>query len=73
MAFKRGNLERQVLKLPKDALWCKRCVISNQRPRIIFDDDGICSGCLNTDYKNEVDAEIALENLKPKTLSSDDF
>jgi len=25
------------------------------------------------DYKNEVDAEIALENLKPKTLSLDDF
>lgn len=52
MVFKRGDLEKQVLQLPKEVRWCKRCVMSNQRPRIIFNEDGICSGCLNADYKN---------------------
>ena len=55
MAFKRGNLEKQVLEIPKEVCWCKRCVISNQRPRNIIDNNGICSGCLNTDYKNNHD------------------
>jgi N-acetyl sugar amidotransferase len=52
MGFIRGDLERQVLNLPKDVRWCKRCVVSNQRPRIAFNSDGVCSGCINTDYKN---------------------
>jgi len=58
MSFKRSKLEKQVIEVPKEVKWCKRCVVSNQRPRIIFNDEGICSGCLNTDYKNnEVDWE----------------
>jgi len=56
MTFQRGNIEKQVLEIPKEVKWCKKCVISNQRPRIIFNDEGVCSGCLNTVYKNnEVD------------------
>ncbi len=38
MTYKKGNLEKQVLEIPKEVKWCKKCVISNQRPRIIFDD-----------------------------------
>jgi N-acetyl sugar amidotransferase len=52
MTFQRADLEKQVLDSPKEVKWCTRCVVSNQRPRIIFNDDGVCSGCLNTDYKN---------------------
>ena len=52
MSFIRGGLEQQVPNLPKDVRWCKRCVVSNQRPRITFNSDGICSGCVNSDYKN---------------------
>jgi N-acetyl sugar amidotransferase len=56
MAFNRGNIEKQIKHIPKDVKWCKKCVVSNQRPRIIFDDEGVCSGCRNTEYKNnEVD------------------
>jgi len=52
MKFNKGNLEKQILQLPEEVKWCKRCVISNQRPRIIFNSKGICTGCLNADYKN---------------------
>jgi N-acetyl sugar amidotransferase len=52
MAFNRGNIEKQIQHIPKEVKWCKKCVVSNQRPRIIFDDKGVCSGCRNTEYKN---------------------
>lgn len=55
MAFKRGNLEGQVGGIPKEVRWCKKCVISNQRPRVAFDENGVCSGCENNNYKDSVD------------------
>ncbi len=51
MSYNKSNLEKQVLNVPKKVLWCKKCTISNQRPRVIFDENGVCSGCLNADYK----------------------
>lgn len=35
----------KMYNLPKDVRYCKHCVISNQRPRIVFDEDGICNAC----------------------------
>jgi len=56
MAFNKGNIEKQIQHIPKEVKWCKKCVVSNQRPRIIFDHEGVCSGCRNTEHKNnEVD------------------
>lgn len=52
---KYNKLDKQILKLPKKVIWCKRCVISNQRPRIIFDKKGICSACNNLEYKKKID------------------
>ena len=44
--------------LPADVKFCERCVISNQRPRITFDENGICSACLFSDHKKiEIDWE----------------
>jgi len=64
MAFQRSRLEKQVLNLPKEVRWCKRCAISNQRPRSVFSEEGICSACLNADYKNnEVDWDIREKEL----------
>jgi len=31
--------------LPQEVRFCKKCVISNQRPRIVFDEEGVCSAC----------------------------
>ncbi len=31
--------------LPTEVKFCKKCVISNQRPRIRFDKEGVCSAC----------------------------
>jgi N-acetyl sugar amidotransferase len=37
--------------LPETVQFCKRCVISNQRPRITFDESGVCSACNFSDFK----------------------
>lgn len=31
--------------LPGEVEYCTKCVISNQRPRIAFDDEGVCNAC----------------------------
>jgi N-acetyl sugar amidotransferase len=61
--FKRGNLEKQVLKLPKEVKWCKKCVISNQRPKIIFDNNDICSACNNQEYNKSINWQKREEEL----------
>lgn len=40
--------------LPKTVQFCKKCVISNQRPRIVIDDHGICSACRYFEYKEKI-------------------
>ena len=42
--------------LPKSVKFCKKCTISNQRPRITFDEKGVCSACNFADFKkNKID------------------
>jgi len=64
MAFNRGNIEKQIQHIPKEVKWCKKCVVSNQRPRIIFDQEGICSGCRNAEYKNTVNWNLRERELQ---------
>ena len=40
--------------LPDKVKFCKRCVVSNQRPRIVFDDEGVCSACRFAEHKKNV-------------------
>ena len=49
--------DKQLEQLPKEVTFCKKCVISNQRPRIRWGmkEDGVCSAC---DYAYEKDNEI---------------
>ena len=64
--------------LPNDVKFCKRCVISNQRPNstvefkhtskskkvtILIDDEGLCDACKTADTKNQIDWEKREEEL----------
>ncbi len=47
---------RKLYNLPGEVRYCKKCTISNQRPRIKFDENGICFPCKYNEYKrHEVD------------------
>jgi len=46
--------QKDILKmynLPSEVKFCKKCTISNQRPRISFDESGVCSACNFAEYK----------------------
>ena len=64
MSFKKSHLEKQILQMPEKVQWCKRCVISNQRPRIVFDEEGICSACRVKEYKERIDWKKREQELK---------
>lgn len=64
--------------LPNDVKFCKRCVMSNQRPAseiefkhnintkkktLNFDEEGICDACRNADQKEKIDWEIREQQL----------
>ena len=38
-------LDRQLDGLPEAVSFCTKCVNSNQRPRLKFDENGICDAC----------------------------
>jgi N-acetyl sugar amidotransferase len=47
-------MKRDLVKqynLPLDVRFCKKCTVSNQRPRITFDKHGVCSACNYAEYK----------------------
>ena len=46
---KKNVLERY--NLPSRVVFCKKCVVSNQRPRVTLDQNGICSACNVSSYK----------------------
>ena len=48
------TLDKQLPLLPKEVVFCRNCVVSNQRPRTRFTEDGICSACLWAYEKDHV-------------------
>lgn len=42
---------KKMYNLPSNVKFCKKCTISNQRPRIKFDKNGVCSACNFSEYK----------------------
>jgi N-acetyl sugar amidotransferase len=47
-------MKRDLIKLynlPREVRFCKKCTISNQRPRITFDENGVCSACNFAEFK----------------------
>lgn len=35
--------------------YCSRCIMPDTRPRIVFDDEGVCNACRNTERKERID------------------
>ncbi len=57
MLFEKKDVIKKY-NLPKLVKFCKKCTISNQRPRISFDNNGICSACNFAEFKrNKIDWE----------------
>lgn len=74
MLFKK-TLDKQLEKRPKKVGYCTKCVVSNQRPRITFDENGVCSACGYAHLKHNVinweEKEAMLEDLLDRFRSKD--
>lgn len=49
--------------LPTEVKYCIKCTISNQRPRITFDINGVCSACQFAEHKSRVNWKKREEEL----------
>ena len=55
---------KKIYNLPDEIIFCNTCTISNQRPRISFDEAGICSACNYKKYKkNKIDWKLREKEL----------
>ncbi len=61
--------------LPTEVKFCRKCTISNQRPRITFDKNGVCSACNFKEHKKNdidwLDRERELKELCDKHRRTD--
>lgn len=56
---------QQRYNLPQEVKYCKKCTVSNQRPRITFDENGVCSACNFAEFKkNKIDWDERERELK---------
>lgn len=58
------TIDAQLAELNKEIFFCKKCVTSNQRPRITFDDEGICGACRYAEEKELIDWKSREEQLR---------
>lgn len=74
MLFKH-TLDKQLERLPKTITFCTKCVVSNQRPRITFNENGVCSACQYAHEKHNVinwkEREAKLIDLLDRHRSKD--
>ena len=55
----------KIINPDEKIIYCKKCVMSNQRPQVHFNDEGVCGQCLYAEYKNTlVDWDKREKNLK---------
>ena len=48
----------------KKIFWCKSCINMSTRPRITFDDNGICNACQWREEKKKLDWAKRITELK---------
>ena len=67
----------KMYNLPAEVKYCKKCTISNQRPRITFDEEGVCSACNFAEYKKTKfdwnKREVLLDIAKEERVHKGEF
>jgi N-acetyl sugar amidotransferase len=49
-------VEQAILKSEsQEVLFCSRCTLSNQRPRVVFDRETVCNACRYSERKGQID------------------
>ena len=65
MNIQKNRNTLELYNLPEKVKYCKKCTISNQRPRIKFNNEGVCSACEFSVFKNtKIDWDLRKKELK---------
>ncbi|MHB8643766.1 MAG: N-acetyl sugar amidotransferase [Gaiellaceae bacterium] len=60
---------RSRLARGREVRYCTRCIMPDSRPRVVFDDDGVCNACRHAEQKDQIDWEARtrefLELIEP--------
>ena len=43
----------------KKVFWCKKCVVMSTRPRVTFNEEGVCSACQGKLISGSVEMEVS--------------
>ena len=60
----------------KSIIWCKLCLMPSTRPNLSFNNDGICSQCLNFKKKENINwnlRKINFDKLVKKIKAKKNF
>ena len=59
----------------KNIDYCHKCLMPDTRPRVVFNEEGICNACLNMEEKNSIDWDQRkkefIQCLKLREIKSD--
>jgi len=56
--------------------FCKKCLYPDTKPQLTFNQDGICSACINHDLKDKIDwnkKENELSEILKKFSSNENY
>ena len=46
--------------------YCKNCLYPDTKPQLVFNDNGICSACINSTKKDEINWDEKTEEFREK-------
>ena len=49
--------------MSKKVFWCKKCVVMSTRPRVTFNEEGVCSACQWAEEKKTLNWEERQKRL----------
>ena len=52
---------------------CKKCVTPSTRPRVVFNKDGVCNACINSEEKKSIDWNKRREEFKKIIIEIKDY
>ena len=58
--------------------YCKRCLYPDTKPHLLFDENGICSACINFDNRSKINwaerkknfVKLIKDNKKPQAINN---
>ena len=56
---------KEFYNLPEKVIHCTKCTVSNQRPRITFDKNNVCSACNFAEKKHKFTVKYLWQWQKP--------